>query len=795
MLIQSKMEDYLFRSPEGAIKKSKEIGFDGEIHESTLADGTKLYSPAKTEKEFITWYRKNDPDAEQEFSALQYGKPKKNDPRKTPAKPSERRKGSKKNKPDSASKPNNSIKISKETESRLRKMMQEHNAKVAKKGKGSKASMGRLKSVYRRGAGAFSRSHAPNMSRGGWGIARVKAFLYLLRNGRPSNPNYKQDNDLLPKSHPRASFDEDYEDWDGFEFEGAEYQGRKVKLNKPFRTPNEKKKFAVYVKNPAGKVIIVRFGDPNMEIKRDDPKRRKAFRDRHNCAEKKDKTTAGYWSCYQWRSGSKVESSQDFNKTDDVVVEGMGDCGQKAEDCGCGCTHTHQAEELPKPNDTESHDEFMSRCTEMGFDSQECMDAHKGHEFKEEVEGYGGGGYSNSCRTGYKMEGGKCVKATFQLDVDITVNDMVVQADTGEYIVSISGIAFHEGINKNGWEITRAGADLAVSQMVGADLTLNHPTSENGRFKRNMNGGVEEAVVGFVTEASVVDKFGGAWEVRFKAEVHRKELFEALESGLWLRQGYGVSIGGSGIPDDMVEAEDGRMIMKFETDFEFDHLAIVHKPAYNGAKIESVERVKIAESAEVFNSHPHSLPTIATERNPMSEEIIANEISEEEVVETPVAEEIITPDYSAEIEALKASLAEKEEELNAIKAAEEAKAEEVRLSLVKKASEMGIAGIDALPSETLESIIASFEAKTPVAEEVVEMTPVASNVEASEAPTPVSTEVVANYLNKKKLNTPVDIYAKAWNAWAKAWNQTLSAAEMEKQGAKTFEQLKEQNMI
>ena len=65
--------------------------------------------------------------------------------------------------------------------------MQEHNKKVASKGKGSKASMGRLMSVFRRGTGAFSRSHAPNMSRSGWGIARVKAFLYLLRNGRPSN--------------------------------------------------------------------------------------------------------------------------------------------------------------------------------------------------------------------------------------------------------------------------------------------------------------------------------------------------------------------------------------------------------------------------------------------------------------------------------------------------------------------------------------------------------------------------------------------------------------------------------
>lgn len=802
----AKMEDYLFSTPEGAQKKSKEIGFDGEIHESTLADGTKLYSPAKTEDEFITWYRKNDSDAEEELGAtveaLQYGKPKKNDPRKTPAKPSERRKGSKKNKKDSASKPNNSIKVSKETEARLRKMMTEHNKKVSSKGKGSKASMGRLKSVYRRGAGAFSRSHAPNMSRGGWGIARVKAFLYLLRNGRPSNPNYKQDNDLLPKSHPRASIDEDYEDWDEEAFTAAEYQGRKVKLNKPFRTPKEKKKFAVYVKNPAGKVIIVRFGDPNMEIKRDDPKRRKAFRDRHNCAEKKDKTTAGYWSCYQWRSGSKVESNEDFNKTDDVVVESMGDCGKKAEDCGCGCTHTHEAAE-PKPSSDETHDEYMSRCQEMGYSEEECMEAHKDHDFKEEqeVEGYGGGGsggYSNSCRTGYKMEGGKCVKATFQLDIDITVDDMVVQADTGEYIIAISGIAFHQGTNKNGWEITRAGANLAVSQMIGADLTLNHPKSENGRFTRNMTGGIDEAVVGFVTEATTVDKMGGNWEVRFKAEVHRKELFKSLESGLWLREGYGVSIGGSGVPDEMMEAEDGRMIMKFETDFTFDHLAIVHRPAYSGAKIQSVEKVKMAESAESFNSHQQSLPNIATETTTMSEEEIIIASEEEVVVETPVAEETPTIDYAAEIEALKASLAERDAKLESIEAAEKAVAEEARLALVEKATKMGIAGVADLPSETIETIMASFEAKMPVAEEaspVKEMTPVASNVEAT-VRTPVeSEEVVANYLNRKLVKTPVSLYAKAWNAWAGAWNQTLSAAERESSGAPTFEEARNKNLI
>jgi len=87
----------------------------------------------------------------------------------------------------------------------------------------------------------------------------------------------------------------------------AEYQGRKVTLNKPFRTPDAKQKFAVYVKNKQGKVIIVRFGSQEMSIKRDDPARRKSFRARHKCDQQKDKTTRSYWSCYQWRSNSPVK--------------------------------------------------------------------------------------------------------------------------------------------------------------------------------------------------------------------------------------------------------------------------------------------------------------------------------------------------------------------------------------------------------------------------------------------------------------------------------------------------------
>jgi hypothetical protein len=78
-------------------------------------------------------------------------------------------------------------------------------------------------------------------------------------------------------------------------------------LNKPVRTPGEKKKFKVRVKGKAGRIKTVRFGDPNMEIKRDDPERRKSFRARHRCDAAKDKTSARYWSCYQWRSREKVK--------------------------------------------------------------------------------------------------------------------------------------------------------------------------------------------------------------------------------------------------------------------------------------------------------------------------------------------------------------------------------------------------------------------------------------------------------------------------------------------------------
>ena len=116
-----------------------------------------------------------------------------------------------------------------------------------------------------------------------------------------------------------------------------------------------------------------------------------------------------------------------------------------------------------------------------------------------------------------------------------------------------------------------------------------YPKAKNVGFERNTDGGVNEANVGVVTEASMNYIGDEDYEVKYVAHVNRSELFEALESGLWLKADYGVSIGGYGIP---ISANEKGMV--FDMDFTFDHLAIVHKPAYNRATIDSA--IKIEES-------------------------------------------------------------------------------------------------------------------------------------------------------------------------------------------------------
>lgn len=109
----------------------------------------------------------------------------------------------------------------------------------------------------------------------------------------------------------------------------------KKPLNKPMRDDGDKK-FKVYVKDPkTGKTVTVRFGDPNMEIRRDDPEARSSFRARHKCDQQKDKTSAAYWSCKMWEEGSTVTDNTDKSEIKKPLPTKWGDvefdkCEQRA---------------------------------------------------------------------------------------------------------------------------------------------------------------------------------------------------------------------------------------------------------------------------------------------------------------------------------------------------------------------------------------------------------------------------------------------------------------------------------
>jgi hypothetical protein len=119
-----------------------------------------------------------------------------------------------------------------------------------------------------------------------------------------SNIELDEDEDvaegILEESYDGDEFYEAYGDlwYDEEMLNEAEYQGRKVQLGKPMR--GDVKKFKVYVKNEKGNVVKVNFGDPNMKIRKSNPKARKSFRARHNCANPGPRTKARYWSCRKW---------------------------------------------------------------------------------------------------------------------------------------------------------------------------------------------------------------------------------------------------------------------------------------------------------------------------------------------------------------------------------------------------------------------------------------------------------------------------------------------------------------
>jgi hypothetical protein len=118
-----------------------------------------------------------------------------------PAPKKDRIKGSDKNKKGSAAE-GKSVNFTEDIITALKNKLETHNKKAPD---GRKATMAALKAVYRRGAGAFSTSHRPDQNRNSWAMARVNAYLHLLRSGSPKNSKYTTDNDLLPKAHPKST--------------------------------------------------------------------------------------------------------------------------------------------------------------------------------------------------------------------------------------------------------------------------------------------------------------------------------------------------------------------------------------------------------------------------------------------------------------------------------------------------------------------------------------------------------------------------------------------------------------
>ncbi len=470
-----------------------------------------------------------------------------------------------------------------------------------------------------------------------------------------------------------------------------------------------------------------------------------------------------YAVCVSYADKSSSASDTNMASDEDVSVEAeMEYCDSCSSQDKCAETGQCNAQAAePSPSSEETHQEYMTRCMEMGYTEQQCMLAHEGHEFAAE------------------KDDDEYVSVT--IDLEVGEIQAVLEASTGNTLMEITGIAFHEGFNKNGWSLTREAAEKVLEQMVGADVTLNHPKAreQGAGFTRNMDGGVDEAVVGVVKHASIHDLPEGKWEVRYVAHVVRTELFNALESGLWNRENYGVSIGGTGIP--VSSSEDG---IVFGPRFSFDHLAIVHKPAYPRANIESVKRIT-PETEPIMAGEILKYDSALDEGH---QQVIANMTDD---VSNNFEADIEA--QASEIESLKADLVMANARVNEFMAEKEARAEEIRSGLVSEAGELGMSGHEDLSADTLSSLIASWREAHP--EPVpVEMAPVAEPQVASEQPAVASAQpqsVVANYLNGSLLETSEDAYARAWNAWASAWNRTLAVAEKDRMSAPNFTEMKE----
>lgn len=150
----------------------------------------------------------------------------------TPSKPSEKKSGSSKNKPGSAGTSGDAITFSTKVIEMLKNKVKDHNSKHSRK-----VNLTQLKKVYRRGAGAFSSSHRPGMTRGGWAAARVNMFLRMMAGKSVKDSYRKADSDVARGS---ASIDiSDSWELEDVDFAQAEIDIKEYDLNYNFEDVEE----------------------------------------------------------------------------------------------------------------------------------------------------------------------------------------------------------------------------------------------------------------------------------------------------------------------------------------------------------------------------------------------------------------------------------------------------------------------------------------------------------------------------------------------------------------------------
>ena len=186
-----------FTTEQGALDRAEELGCEG-LHEMD-EDGQTIYMPCSTHGRYEELT-----GTEGYSRAHEPGHP---DVESEPAPEEDQIEGSDENEPGSASGAGNDIEVSERTEAALRNKVRDHNEAMeeADRPDYTRTTLGQLKAVYRRGAGAYSTSHRPGVSRAAWAMARVNAYLYLLDKGEPESANYVTDNDLLPEGHPKST--------------------------------------------------------------------------------------------------------------------------------------------------------------------------------------------------------------------------------------------------------------------------------------------------------------------------------------------------------------------------------------------------------------------------------------------------------------------------------------------------------------------------------------------------------------------------------------------------------------